>query len=171
MLQERDSSCLENEQDPPHERNERPLTKRTPLPTFQLLIVSLVQFSEPVTATVIYPFINQFVRETGVTGGDERKTGYFAGIVVSTHCYSNSQPFTRLRQESVFFLAEALTVFHWGWASDRYGRKPILLLGPLGLSIFMGVFGLSRSFWLLVVSRCFQGVFNGNLGEDSLHMF
>jgi hypothetical protein len=87
MLQERDNSSLENERDPLHRRNEGPLTKRTPLPTFQLLVVSLVQFSEPVTATVIYPFINQFVRETGATGGDERKTGYFAGIIVSARRY------------------------------------------------------------------------------------
>lgn len=72
----------------PHERNERneqtTAAHRRPLPKFQLFIVFLIQFAEPVTATVIYPFINQFVRETGVTGGDERKTGYFAGIIVST---------------------------------------------------------------------------------------
>ncbi|KAF8228343.1 MFS general substrate transporter [Tricholoma matsutake] len=135
----------------PHERNERneqtTAAHRRPLPKFQLFIVFLIQFAEPVTATVIYPFINQFVRETGVTGGDERKTGYFAGII-----------------ESAFFISEALTVFHWGWASDRYGRRPVLLLGPLGLSIALGIFGLSKGFWLLVISRCFQGVFNGNIG-------
>ncbi|KAG6904735.1 hypothetical protein DXG01_007554 [Tephrocybe rancida] len=33
-------------------------------------------------ATVIYPFINQFVRDTGVTRGDERKTGYYAGVIL-----------------------------------------------------------------------------------------
>ena len=54
----------------------------TPLPWRQLLIVLLIRFAEPVTAVVIYPFINQFVRETGVTGGDEEITGYFAGIIV-----------------------------------------------------------------------------------------
>lgn len=56
----------------------------TPLPWSQLLIVFLIQFAEPITATVIYPFINQFVRATGVTGGDETKTGYFGGIIVRT---------------------------------------------------------------------------------------
>jgi hypothetical protein len=57
--------------------------KPTPLPIRQLLIVYLTQFTEPVSASVIYPFVNQFVRDTGVTGGDERKTGYYAGAVVS----------------------------------------------------------------------------------------
>ena len=56
--------------------------KPTPLPKFQIFIVSLIQFAEPITALVIYPFINQFVREIGITDGDERKTGYYAGIIV-----------------------------------------------------------------------------------------
>ena len=54
----------------------------TPLPKLQLYSVFLIQAAEPVTATVIYPFINQFVRETGITGGDEKKTGYYAGLIV-----------------------------------------------------------------------------------------
>lgn len=62
--------------------NEIEGTQRTPLPWLQLSIVYLIQFAEPVTATVIFPFINQFVRETGITGGDEKKTGYFAGLIV-----------------------------------------------------------------------------------------
>jgi hypothetical protein len=60
------------------------LTKRrTPLPKFQLVIVYLIQFTEPITALVIFPFINQYVHESGITGGDQRKTGYYAGIIVS----------------------------------------------------------------------------------------
>jgi hypothetical protein len=57
--------------------------KKTPLPKLQLFLVIALQFAEPVTGTVIYPFINQLVRETGVTGGDERRTGYYAGVIVS----------------------------------------------------------------------------------------
>ena len=57
-------------------------SKRTPLPKLQIFILFLTLFSEPITALVIYPFINQFVRETGITQGDERKTGHYAGIIV-----------------------------------------------------------------------------------------
>jgi hypothetical protein len=56
--------------------------KPTPLPKLQLFSVFLIQTSEALTATVIYPFINQFVRETGIIGGDEKKTGYYAGLIV-----------------------------------------------------------------------------------------
>ncbi|TFK27809.1 MFS general substrate transporter [Coprinopsis marcescibilis] len=121
--------------------------ERTPLPKFQLFIVFLIQFAEPVTATVIYPFINDFIRETGITGGNETKTGYYAGII-----------------ESLFFISETLTVFLWGWSSDLLGRKIVLIWGPLGLSLSMLAFGLSKSFWAAAVYRCFQGFFNGNIG-------
>lgn len=59
-----------------------PDVEETPLPKLQLFILLYLQLAEPITSTVIYPFVNQLVRETGITGGDERKTGYFAGLIV-----------------------------------------------------------------------------------------
>ena len=53
--------------------------KRTPLPIRQLVIVYLIQASEPLTGMVIYPFIAQLVFETGVTHGNEKSIGYYAG--------------------------------------------------------------------------------------------
>ncbi|KAG7090162.1 hypothetical protein E1B28_011770 [Marasmius oreades] len=123
------------------------IRRTTPLPKLQISLALLIFHAEPVTATVIYPFIPAFVRRTGITKGDEKKTGYYAGII-----------------ESLFFISECLSVFHWGRASDRIGRRPILLLGPLGLTFAMLAFGLSRTFWQLVLFRCAQGVFNGNIG-------
>ena len=55
----------------------------TPLPKWQLTIVYAVQISEPISATVVYPFLPDFVRKTGITGGDETKTGYYSGIIAS----------------------------------------------------------------------------------------
>ena len=63
------------------------LKSRTPLPKFQLFLVCLIQFAEPPTASVIYPFVNQFVRATGIIQGDDRKTGYYAGVIVSLLFY------------------------------------------------------------------------------------
>jgi hypothetical protein len=57
--------------------------KQTPLPKLQSFTVFFIQFSEPVTALVVYPFIVQLVRDTGVTGGNEAQTGYYAGLIVS----------------------------------------------------------------------------------------
>ncbi|KAJ4472104.1 major facilitator superfamily multidrug-resistance, DHA1 sub-family [Lentinula aciculospora] len=119
----------------------------TPLPKFQIFLTLLIQLSEPITAIVIYPFITRAVRRTGITEGDEKKTGYYAGVL-----------------ESTFFLAESFTVYPIGRLSDFCGRKPILLIGPLGLSLAMLSFGLSQSFCWMVISRAAMGVFNGNIG-------
>ena len=55
----------------------------------------------------------------------------------------------------------------WGMASDRFGRRSVLLLGPLGLALAMLGFGASTQFYSLVVFRWMQGAFNGNIGKFS----
>lgn len=57
-----------------------------------------------------------------------------------------------------------MTVLHWSRVSDRVGRKPVILVGLFGLSLSMYCFGLSRSFWRLVISRSLAGALNGNIG-------
>ncbi|KAK7032774.1 major facilitator superfamily domain-containing protein [Favolaschia claudopus] len=119
---------------------------RTPLPKLQLSVIMLIQISEPIASQSIYPYINQLVSELDITGGDEKKVGYYA-------C------------ESLFFLTESMTVLQWSRLSDRVGRKPILLIGLFGSGTSIFLFGLSRTFWGLVVSRCLCGLLNGNIGE------
>lgn len=55
-------------------------------------------------------------------------------------------------------------MLQWGRISDKIGRKPPLVFGTLGLAAAIASFGLSKSFWALVLSRCVQGIFNGNIG-------
>ena len=61
-------------------RSRSPVPAPTPLPWGQLSLLFLVQLAEPITSTVIYPFIAQLVIELGVTR-DPAHTGYFAGLV------------------------------------------------------------------------------------------
>uniref|UniRef100_D8PVH9 Major facilitator superfamily (MFS) profile domain-containing protein n=1 Tax=Schizophyllum commune (strain H4-8 / FGSC 9210) TaxID=578458 RepID=D8PVH9_SCHCM len=126
---------------------ERAAKKETPLPLRQLAIVYLIQFCEPLTGLVIYPFIAELVQETGITGGNDKATAFYAGIV-----------------ESMFFFSEFMTCLQWGRLSDYYGRRPVLLFGPLGLALSMYGFGLSKTFWQLCIFRFLQGTFNGNIG-------
>jgi MFS family permease len=44
-----------------------------------------------------------------------------------------------------------VTVLHWSRISDRVGRKPVILTGLFGLSLSMYCFGLSKTFWGLVL--------------------
>jgi DHA1 family multidrug resistance protein-like MFS transporter len=41
----------------------------------------------------------------------------------------------------------------WGSVSDRWGRKPVLLVGLLGYGISMLLFGLATELWMLFVAR------------------
>lgn len=71
---------------------------------------------------------------------------------------------TALLQESLFYVTEAVCILQWGKTSDRIGRKPILLAGLLGQTLSMVGFGFSRRYWALILSRCAQGLLNGNIG-------
>ncbi|KIJ65572.1 hypothetical protein HYDPIDRAFT_187328 [Hydnomerulius pinastri MD-312] len=120
---------------------------RTPLPKLQLGILLLIQLAEPISSLSIYPYINQLIGELDITGGDKRKVGYYAGLI-----------------ESLFFVTQSIAVMQWSRLSDRIGRKPVILIGLSGLCISMTCFGLSTTFWQLVVSRCICGFLNGNVG-------
>ncbi|TFY69229.1 hypothetical protein EVG20_g3235 [Dentipellis fragilis] len=120
---------------------------QTPLPKLQLSLLVFLQMAEPMTSQCIYPFVNQLIRDLGITHGDEEKVGYYAGLI-----------------EALFFLTEAVTVLQWSRLSDHVGRKPIVIVGMSGIMISMVLFGLSRSYTMLIVSRCICGALNGNVG-------
>ena len=46
----------------------------------------------------------------------------------------------------------------WGGLSDRFGRKPILLIGILGYVITMVWFGLANTLWMLFAARILSGI-------------
>ncbi|KAH9958361.1 MFS general substrate transporter [Lactifluus volemus] len=121
--------------------------RETPLPSTQILVLLLLQLAEPITCLSINPYINQLVSELPVVGGDERKVGYYAGILVS-----------------LYFAAEAVTILQWSRLSDHIGRKPVLLSGLLGTIVSIIMFGLCRSFSALIFCRCLHGMLNGNIG-------
>ncbi|KAG1808727.1 major facilitator superfamily domain-containing protein [Suillus subaureus] len=126
---------------------------KTPLPKFQIGILMMLHVTEPIASMSIFPYINQLIRELGITGGDDAAVGYYVGII-----------------ESLFFVMQSLTVLKWSRLSDRIGRKPVLSIGLLGTCISMLCFGLSTTLWSLVVSRCMCGVLNGNAGVSKTVM-
>ena len=58
----------------------------------------------------------------------------------------------------VFFVAPGL-----GALSDRYGRRPILLICLLGSSIGYLIFGIGGSIWILFLGRIIDGVTGGSI--------
>ena len=70
-----------------------------PLPKLQLAVLLLLQVCEPITSQSILPYINQvclfrrsrdapshhfqqLITELDITGGDDRRVGYYAGLIV-----------------------------------------------------------------------------------------
>jgi len=50
-----------------------------------------------------------------------------------------------------------------GRLSDRYGRRPVLLMGFAGFALSFFVTGLATSLWMLVVVRIFSGALQSNV--------
>ncbi|KAI9452896.1 MFS general substrate transporter [Lactarius psammicola] len=119
----------------------------TPLPRTQIAILLSIWVAEAVASHSIGPYLNQLIRELPIVGGDGRKVGYYTGIIVSLH-----------------HAAQVVTAFHWNRLSDHVGRKPVLLTCLAGTIVSIIMFGLSRSFWMLALSRFLHGALKGNIG-------
>ncbi|KAI6084126.1 MFS general substrate transporter [Hypoxylon rubiginosum] len=115
-----------------------------PLPKVQIFFLCYARLVEPIAFFSIFPYINQMVQENGNL--DEVDVGFYGGLI-----------------ESLFSLTQMLVMLAWGRASDRFGRKPVLVLSLVGISACTSVFGLSRSIWQMIALRCAAGVFAGTI--------
>ena len=60
-----------------------------------------------------------------------------------------------------FSVAQLLFAPVWGRVSDRYGRRPALLIGLSAAAVAYVVFAFANSLWLLFASRIIQGAGGG----------
>jgi multidrug resistance protein len=65
---------------------------------------------------------------------------------------------------SSFLIAQLISAPLWGRVSDRYGRKPALIVGLAASAVAYVVFAYADSLWLLFVSRIIQGAGGGTVG-------
>ncbi len=63
-----------------------------------------------------------------------------------------------------YSIAQLVAAPLWGRVSDRYGRRPALLIGLSASAIAYVVFGLADTLWLLYLSRVVQGAGGGTTG-------
>jgi MFS family permease len=83
------------------------------------------------------------VQDQGISRHD---ASFYAGLLVSAYA-----------------IAEAMTAPIWGSISDRYGRKPVALIGLLGVAMSSIVFGLAKTYWVALLARFVGGALNGNV--------
>ncbi|KAG9198005.1 hypothetical protein G6514_000653 [Epicoccum nigrum] len=117
--------------------------KDEPFPTKQLIIIGICRFSEPLAFNSILAYSYVMVQDLGI---HERDASFYSGLLVSAYA-----------------IAEAITAPLWGSISDVYGRKPVALIGLLGVAMSSIVFGMAGSFWVALLARFVGGALNGNV--------
>ncbi|KAH9892044.1 MFS general substrate transporter [Xylariomycetidae sp. FL2044] len=65
---------------------------------------------------------------------------------------------------AVFSLAQSITAVPWGRASDRLGRKPVIMMGLFCTMTCFLVWGFSTSLPMAIAVRAIMGACNGNVG-------
>lgn len=88
--------------------------KARKLPIPQLFVLSICRFAEPIALTSVFPYLPEMIESFNVPKDAVSK---WAGIA-----------------SAVFSLSQAVTGVLWGRASDRYGRKPVILCAMYVLS-------------------------------------
>ncbi|KAH5379811.1 hypothetical protein HBI46_036450 [Parastagonospora nodorum] len=118
--------------------------QQVPLPKAQIFWLCYTSVVEPIAFFGIFPYINSMIEIVGNVNKDE--VGFYSGLI-----------------ESLFSATQMCVMLLWGKASDRYGRKPVLVLSLIGVSVATTLFGMSQTLWQMIVARCFAGVFAGTV--------
>jgi len=116
----------------------------TPLNWWAMGVVFMIQISEALNATVLFPFVVFMLRDFGVS---ERRVGFWSGVLGAS-----------------FFAAQVVSSYSWGRAADFYGCKRCLVLGSVGTTLSSVAFALSRSVAWALGARLLCGLLNGNIG-------
>jgi multidrug resistance protein len=65
---------------------------------------------------------------------------------------------------TAFAVMQLVSAPLWGRVSDRYGRKPALLVGLIASAFSYVIFAYANSYWLLLLCRLVQGAGGGTTG-------
>ena len=71
---------------------------------------------------------------------------------------------------SSFSVAQLISAPIWGRVSDRYGRRPALLIGLVALGFGYLIFGFADSKWMLLLARVIQGAGGGTTGVTQAYV-
>ncbi|KAL1877342.1 hypothetical protein VTK73DRAFT_8715 [Phialemonium thermophilum] len=115
-----------------------------PLPKFQVGLLCYARVVEPMAFFCIFPYISQMAQENGHLA--DADVGFYSGLI-----------------ESLFSLTQMVVMIFWGRASDRIGRKPVLVFSLAGVTIATAIFGLARTIGQMILFRCLSGVFAGTI--------
>jgi MFS family permease len=121
---------------------DKPAVERTPLPRGPLAAVILINMTAGFQMNIIFPFVPFMVEELRQTTVD---TGFYVGLLAAS-----------------YFAGQFVASFIWPPLSDMLGRKKMLLLGQLGLTIPFVIFGSASNYWVALFFRMLNGLCQQN---------
>ena len=110
-----------------------------------LLVLFLATVIDMIGFGIVIPFLTYLVEDLAASEGIA-EVGLWVGLLMTS--YSAAQ-----------FLFSPF----WGSVSDRIGRRPVLMIGLVGNTVFFTMFGLANTLFIALAARFMAGVFNGNL--------
>ncbi|XP_033747531.1 protein ZINC INDUCED FACILITATOR-LIKE 1-like [Pecten maximus] len=123
----------------------------TPLNWKYVFLVFISLFCSAVSLTFLFPFLPEMVVGFGYAEEDK---GYYAGLVASA-----------------VFAGRAVGSYFWGWLSDRYGRRPVMMITIFGNGFFSLVFGFTYNLPMAIISRFLTGLSNGTVGTAKTMLY
>ncbi len=117
----------------------------------KLMVLMATAFMDMVGLLMVVPLLPFYVKKLGGEGvqflGMHLGIGILSGLIASA-----------------FTVAQLLSSPMWGRFSDKFGRRPALLIALSAAGIAYLVFGFAESLWLLFLSRIVQGAGGGTVG-------
>ena len=107
----------------------------------KLIVLFITAFVDMVGFALVLPLLPYYAKEYGATA-------LLVGVLVSS-----------------FSVAQLAVAPLWGRASDRYGRRPVIIAGLALSAVAYVVFAFASSVWLLLLSRVVQGLGGGTIGS------
>lgn len=112
----------------------------------KLIVLFVIAFVDTIGAALVVPILPFYATRYGASA-------LMVGLLISS-----------------FSVAQLLCAPAWGRMSDRYGRRPAILIGLTISALSYIVFAFARSWEVLLLSRLVQGLGAGTIGVVSAYV-
>ena len=120
-----------------------PVEKRLTCKAFSVLCcISLI---DCINGTMLSPYVDEFVAHLLAKPRGDPGISIWVSVLVGSYS-----------------LCEVLFSPMWGLLADRFGRRPVLLVGLAGSAVAPLLLGLADSYWAALAARLMDGFFCGN---------